>query len=235
MLREPNEASDQSGSVCWLAVWSSEERSARSLRWLERLIPHRVETIVCSLSDKVPLAQLISDEGKSLRIIQRRGRFDFTTIFRAARLLRQSKIDVVHAFLIDAEIVARLAAPLAAVPVVVASERNSNYTRPFLHRIALRLTRPLFDVMIANSIAGKRFNVRNLRLPESRIEVVHNGVDLEQFCPDAESGLAFRAMFNIPADDSVVGMIGNFKRQKAHDSFLRMAAKIERACRARGF
>lgn len=185
----------------------------------------RVKPTVCSLSDKVPLARLLPDEGQNIRIIKKRGRFDFTAVFRVARLLRQESIDVVHAFLFDAEIVARLAAPLARVPVVVASERNSNYTRPLLHRVALRLTQPLFDVMVANSYEGKRFNMRTLRLPESRIEVVHNGVDVEHFCPNAESRRTFRARCNIPADDPVIGMIGSFKRQKAHDSFLRMAAR----------
>lgn len=188
----------------------------------------RVRPIVCSLSDEVPLVNRISDRRWALQIVRKRGRFDFTTIFRVARLLRRERVDVVHAFLFDAEIVARLAGMFARVPVVVASERNSNYARPLLHRAALALTQPLFDVMVANSHEGRRFNMRTLGLPESRIEVVHNGVDVEHFCPDEQAGLACRLKLGIPSDDPVIGMVGSYKRQKAHDSFLQMARQVHR-------
>lgn len=199
----------------------------RQVVTLARSFDHdRVTAVVCSLSEKVPLATSLPHREQSLRIVRKWGRFDFTTVFRVARLLRRNRTDVVHAFLFDAEIVARLAALIARVPVVVASERNTDYTRPLLHRAALWLTKPLFDVMIANSQAGKRFNMRTLGLSESRIEVVHNGVDVEHFRPDVAAGGAFRRKLNIPADDRVMGMVGSFKRQKAHDAFLRTAARV---------
>jgi glycosyltransferase involved in cell wall biosynthesis len=122
-----------------------------------------------------------------------------------------------------------LAAPLARVPVVVASERNTDYTQRLLHKVALRLTQPLFDVMVANSQAGKEFNIRTLGLPESRIEVVHNGVDTTRFRPDREAGTAFRKQLGIPFGRPVVGMIASFKRQKGHDRFLEMAVRLRQS------
>jgi glycosyltransferase involved in cell wall biosynthesis len=189
----------------------------------------RVRSIICSLSSKVPLAAVLGDHRADLHVIEKHGRFDVTTIFRVAALLRRQKIDAVHAFLFDAEIVARLAAPLAGVRVVVSSERNADYDRPLLHRVALKLTRPLFEVMVANSHAGKQFNIRSQRLDPARIEVVHNGVDTERFRPDPEAGLAFRSRFGIPPGAPVVGMIGSYKRQKGHDSFLRMADLVRQS------
>jgi glycosyltransferase involved in cell wall biosynthesis len=188
--------------------------------------PNLVRPIICSLSSKVPLARLLPGKQEGLNIIEKRGRFDFTTVFRVARLLRRHRVDVVHAFLFAAEIVARLAAPLAGVPVVIASERNTEYVRPRLHTIALKSTQGLFNVMVANSMSGKRFNVRTLGLPESRIEVVHNGVDVERFQPDRAAGQAFREKLGIGPETPLIGMVGSYKRQKAQDCFLRMAARI---------
>jgi glycosyltransferase involved in cell wall biosynthesis len=185
----------------------------------------RVKPFICSLSPEVPLAASLTHK-EDLVIIEKRHRFDVTTVLRLARLLRKRKVDVVHAFLFDAEIASRLAAPLARVPVVVASERNTDYVRPSLHKMALKLTQPLFDVMVANSHAGKRFNIRTLGLPASRIHVVHNGVDVERFQPDRAAGLGFRRQFNIAPDVPVIGMVGSYKRQKGHDVFLRMAARV---------
>jgi len=186
----------------------------------------RVRPIVCSLSPQVPLARFLPNNQEGLTIIEKRNKFDFTTVFRVARLLRQQQVDVVHAFLFDSEIVARLAAPLAGVPVVIASERNTDYVRPKLHTIALKSTQGLFDVMVANSTSGKNFNIRTLSLPASRIEVVHNGVDVEKFQPDRAAGRAFRERLGISREIPLIGMVGSYKRQKAQDCFLRMAFRV---------
>ena len=188
--------------------------------------PSVVRPIICSLSPKVPLARFLSGKKDELNIVEKRGRFDFTTVFRVARLLRRQRVDVVHAFLFDAEMVARLAAPLARVPVVIASERNTEYVRPRTHSVLLKATEGLFDVMVANSMSGKRFNIRTLGLSEGQIEVVHNGVDVEKFRPDRAVGLAFREKLGIGPETPLIGMVGSYKRQKAQDTFLKMAARI---------
>ena len=186
----------------------------------------RIDPVICTLSDNVPLVENDPETRKILHIIPKRGRFDFSTVTRLAAFLRREKIEVVHAFLLDCEIAARLAAPLAGVRVVIASERNADYVRPRLHQIAQILTKPLFDVMVANSHAGARFNVRTLGLAESRLRVIHNGVDTQRFRPDPAAGLAFRAAIGVSPDAPVIGIVGSFKRQKDHATFLRMAARI---------
>lgn len=189
----------------------------------------RVRPILCSLSRQVPLAKALGNRDQDLHVVEKRGRFDVTAIVRVAALLRRYKVDVVHAFLFDAEIVARLAAPLAGVRVVISSERNTEYVRPLLHRLALKLTRPLFDVMVANSNAGKQFNIRTQGLHPSRVDVVRNGVDTERFYPNREAGLALRRRLAIPLAASVTGMIASYKRQKGHDTFLRMASLVQQS------
>lgn len=206
-----------------LEFGGAERQVVEMVRSFDRTV---VNPFVCSLSSEVPLARFLPGKRDELSIVEKRGRFDFTTVFRVARLLRRHKVDVVHAFLLDAEIVARLAAPLAGVPVVIASERNTEYTRSRTHYLALKATQPLFDVMVANSVSGKNFNIRTLGLADSRIEVVHNGVDVERFKPDRATGLAFRERLGIGPETPLIGMVGSYKRQKAQDVFLRMAAKV---------
>lgn len=186
----------------------------------------RIDPVICTLSDRVPLVENDPEARKILHTIPKRGRFDFTTVPRLASFLRREKIEVVHAFLFDSEMASRLAAPLAGVKKVVASERNADYVRPRLHQFLQTLTKPLFDVMVANSHAGARFNMRTLGLPESRLRVVHNGVDTQRFKPDPAAGLAFRSRIGVGPDEPVIGMVGSFKRQKDHATFLRMAAKL---------
>ena len=193
-----------------------------------------IDPLICTLSDRVPLAENDPSTQKVLHTVKKNGRFDVTTIPRLSAFLRRNKIDVVHAFLFDAEIAARLAAPISGVRAVVASERNADYVRPRLHQLAQQITKPLFDVMVANSHAGARFNEKTLGLDASRLRVVHNGVDTDRFQPDAAAGKAFREANGIGQDEKVIGMVGSFKRQKDHGTFLRMAARVlehHSACR----
>jgi len=185
-----------------------------------------VVPVICTLSDKIPLVENDPETLKIVTTIRKHGRFDFTVVARLAAYLRRNRIDVVHAFLFDCEIAARLAAPLAGWPVVIASERNADYVRPRLHQWAQRITSPLFDVMVANSTAGARFNMRTLGLDKSRFRVVYNGVDTHRFQPDCDAGNRFRSKFGFGPEVQVIGMVGSFKRQKDHGTFLRMAAKV---------
>lgn len=216
-------------SVCMvtssLEFGGAERQVVEMVRSFDR---NRIEPHVCSLSKKIPLAKFLPGEGDCLTIVEKRWRFDISTVFRVAQLLRRRKIDVVHAFLFDAEIVTRLAACLTKVKLVVGSERNANYKRPPLHKLALGITNPLFDVMIANSEAGKQFNIMHNGILGSRIEVVRNGVDVKKFHRNPSAGAAIRAELGIPLSDPVIGMVGSFKPQKGHEFFLRTASEVRK-------
>lgn len=178
---------------------------------------------VCSLSPEVPLATELLDRSR-LHIVEKHWRFDAGVVPQVVTLMRRLQAQVVHGFLFDAELAARLAARAGGAAVVVASERNTDYRRPLLHALALRLTRSRADVMIANSWAGKRFNMRDLGLPADGIRVVHNGIDVGQFRP--RERMRVRRELGIAPDQPVIGMVASFKRQKNHGLFFRVARRL---------
>jgi glycosyltransferase involved in cell wall biosynthesis len=178
---------------------------------------------ICSLSGLVPLARGLR-KPECLHVVEKRWKYDVTAVWRVAELMRRLRVDVAHAWLFDAEMVTRLAARLAGVPVVVASERNSDYRFPRMHYLGLRLTRSWFDVLVANSHAGGRFNTRMLGIPEDRIRVIHNGVDAERFRPGEREGV--RNEMGVRDGEPVIGMVASFKRQKNHAAFFRMARGV---------
>jgi len=190
------------------------------------LDPARFDVHVCSLSETIDLARDLRDADRRLHIVPKRWRFDFRVVPRVAALMRRLQIDLVHAYLFDADIVARLAARLAGAPVVVSSARNAAYPRPLRQRVCLQLTADRADALIANSHAGKRFTVETLDLPPDRIYVVHNGIDTDRFGPG--DGSIVRRELGLSAATPVVGMIASFKPQKNHEMFLRVAARVRR-------
>jgi glycosyltransferase involved in cell wall biosynthesis len=189
----------------------------------EHLDPSRFEVHVCS-SRPTGRWRMPPRGGIPVHLVPKRARFDVTVVIRLVDLLRRHGIGLVHSFLFDAEIAARLAARIAGVRAVIGSERNSNYRRPWSHGIALRLTRRLSHALVANSQAGKAFNVRTLSLPPAHIRVVYNGVDTTRFHPHPVPAL--RHALGIPPGQPVVGMVANFKRQKNYEMFFRVARRV---------
>src|SRR5690606_34154473 len=106
-----------------------------------------------------------------VRVVKKHHRLDFTVIPRLMALIVRERIDIVHSFLFDAEIAGRLAGRLCGVSAVVASERNSSYPPMPVHEALLKLTRPCFDVMIANSHAGREYNLRRLHTAPALVRV----------------------------------------------------------------
>jgi len=139
------------------------------------------DVMVCSLSQYIPLGSGLDLPDEKVVIIQKKSKYDISVVFRLSKVLRENKVDVLHAFLFDAEIAARIASAMAGVAVMVGSERNSNYRIKRNQMVAYRLTKNLRDVCIANSRAGAEFNAQELGYPEKHYAVVRNGVDINRF------------------------------------------------------
>ena len=183
----------------------------------------RFDPLLCCLDGTRTLFDL-NPSPTPIVMAKRRARFDPIPFFEVASLLRRQSIDIVHSFLFDAEIIGRLMGWLTRVPAVIASERNSDYApMPIKDRVQ-RLTRPLVDLLIANSHAGKRYAMDRLGFAENRIAVVHNGVDTARFTPGDK--VAARDRLGIPRETPVVGMFASFKSQKNHQMYFRAARRI---------
>jgi len=182
-----------------------------------------VTVYVCSLSPYVPLAKYLRRRDR-LIVIPRRWRLDATVVFRLARFLRRVRADVVHGFLFDAQIASRLAGRLALNPAVVGSERNTNYESKTTDVLALRATRSLQDLVVANSNSGADFNSSLIGYPRDLYRVVRNGVDVEKFC--RRSTQPMKDTLGIPSDALVIGMFASFKQQKNHYLLLEVARDV---------
>ena len=218
----------QNGRICVVLViddlgFGGAERQVVELA--NNIDRNRFDVHICVLSDHVPLSDQLKGAQNNLHIIVRKIRFDFTIVPRLAFLLRALKVDIVHGYLFNAEIVSRLAGRIAGTKLVIGSERNANRTKIRRGNIlAYKLTRRCVDIIIANSNAGAKYNAQIFQRPPADYRVVHNGVDAERFRP--MDGTAMRRKLGIPLQCPVVGVFANFKRQKNHPMLLRAFKQV---------
>ena len=149
--------------------------------------------------------------------------------FRQIRHLRHyinvQEIDIVHTFMIKANIVGVLAARKSLCKAVIASRRNMGYwLTPFYLRLFRYLDRHTTR-LLANSERAKEFVVRTERVPPEKVDVLYNGVDMARYAPGSADQAA-ADWLGIPGGAKVVGIVANYRPVKDHALFLHAAREI---------
>jgi glycosyltransferase involved in cell wall biosynthesis len=207
--------------------------SARSLGGGERhladlagALSRRGHEVYAALPTRSPLrGELTSLPAENIFTLRLRNALDVGSALELARHVRDHQIDIVHAH------VAR-DYPLAALAVRSNRQAKLIITRHVLfrlnrlHAVTFRQAR---RVIAVSQAVGRALAAQKI-VPARKITVIPNGIDFQ--CFDASlQGFdreAFRRRMKIPAGSWLVGTVGELKRQKGHEDFLRAAAVIAR-------
>lgn len=147
--------------------------------------------------------------------------------FRVARHIRRNRIDLIHAHLPLAGVVARLAGRLTGIPVVY-SEHNLQERYHVGTRLLNRLTWRSQEraVAVSAEVAESIRTHLDQRVP---VQVILNGVNVETFAPVPARDVAFRAGMHIPPGDPLIGTIAVFRIQKRLDDWIDVARRVSAA------
>jgi glycosyltransferase involved in cell wall biosynthesis len=155
-------------------------------------------------------------------------------VMRLARWIRESKPDVIHTWMYHANLIGALAARVAGdVPVVwgihhsALNPRVDKHRTVLVNRICALMSRGFPARIVFCSEASLRFH-KELGYDAEKLELVPNGVDLEQFRPDPIARLSVREELGIPADAPLIGMAARFHPQKDHRNFIRAAERLHK-------
>lgn len=164
------------------------------------------------------------------------------SVFGLARLLGREHIEVVQTFLFHANMVGRLAGPLAGTPVVLGAVHTVEPRH--WHTLLDGLTFPLGSGEVCVSEAVREFQAQRAKLPLRSLFVIPNGVDAADFSLPAapfERGTQesltrrrhARAILGLPPADPVFAFVGRLCEAKALPDLLSafsiVAARQERA------
>ncbi len=207
--------------------------SARSLGGGERhlidlanALARRGHEVYAALRPRSPLREeLMELQPENIFAVRLRNALDIRSAGSLARFVRAHRIEVVHAH------VAR-DYPLAAMAAWRNRRAKLVVTRHVLFRLnrlhALTLARA--SRVIAVSSAVERALLAQKILPPRKVTVIPNGIDFRRF--DAEGDAFDREEFcrgrKIAPGGLLVGTVGELKRQKGHEDFLRAAALVAR-------
>ena len=145
--------------------------------------------------------------------------------YKFLRFLRERQVDILVTYHEDADIWGGLIGRLAGVPVIVSNRRDMGYQVTRKHLMAYRYINRCFHGFIAVSHAVKMHLVSSQGIPESKVEVIYNGVEQNGYNAH-ENKHYLHALLNVPTHHRMVGMVGSFRPVKGQEFFVRAAAKV---------
>jgi glycosyltransferase involved in cell wall biosynthesis len=180
--------------------------------------------VVC-MTPLGPRAQDLQSAGVPVDSLQMQpGRPSLRAFLRLVQIIRSFRPSLVHSHMVHANLLARLARPLAQVPVLVCTAHNIREGGRW-RETAYRLTDPLCDLTTQVSQAGLRRYLEVGAIAPGRGIFMANGVDTARFKPDAEARVALRQAMG--AQESFVWLaVGRFTQAKDYPSLLRAFAEV---------
>ena len=136
------------------------------------------------------------------------------------RFLKRQGIRIVHTFFESSDIWAGLVTKTMSNVKLVWARRDMGILRGRKHRVAYRLMAGVPDAVFAVSDQVRRHSIEVDRIDAARVQTIYNGLNLGDW--DAASGPA-----KAPGE-FLVTTVGNIRRVKGHDVFIRAAATVVR-------
>jgi glycosyltransferase involved in cell wall biosynthesis len=202
--------------------------SARTLGGGERHVAalanglaERGHQVFAALTPRSPLSEMLTRlPPENLFTVRMRNALDIASALKLARVIREQKIDIVHAHLARDYPLASLAVRRYARLVVT---RHVLFPLNRLHSLTLSKVAQVIAVSdaVANGLRKQRI------VDDGRIRVIHNGIDLERFAkePSAEARADARQLLGT-GRRLLVGTVGSLLPMKGHEDFVRAAASI---------
>ncbi|MFM9457353.1 glycosyltransferase [Streptomyces europaeiscabiei] len=215
--------------ITGLGVGGAEQQ----LRLLLRHLP--VDCDVVTLTNPGPVADGLTADGVRVTHLAMGGNRDLAALPRLVRLIRRGGYDVVHTHLYRACVYGRIAARLAGVRAVVATEHSLGDSQMEGRRLSAGV-RALYlaserlgrsTVAVSPTVADR---LKRWGVPAARIELVPNGIDLAGFRFDPDLRELTRRRLGLPEDAYVVGGVGRLAASKRFDVLVRALGQLPDEC-----
>lgn len=177
------------------------------------------------LKGKDDLVYLLKENGAQVHSFEAGGNREILlSAFSLAKYCKSNKIEIIHAHLPIAGVVARIAGRIAKIPVVYTEhnlmERYHPITR-FLNKSTFAMQAHV--VSVSRDVEQSIRKHTNTKVP---VSTVLNGIDTLQFKRNLTGGEALRKQYAIPMDATVIGFVAVFREQKQLPVWLKVAATI---------
>lgn len=194
------------------------------VEWIPRHAPEQFQVQVASLRPPDTAGEFLQRRGIRVHYITK-GKFSPKNIAAIAALARDGKFDLLHLHGYSSANFGRLAARKLGIPAIV---HEHAILRVLPHQFVIdRLLRGKTDVAIGVSNAVKAFMIRGRSIPEAKIRVIWNGVQLQNFRNVAKEKIdAFRQNLGVDAKARLIGSVTRLREEKGNRFLIEAFARL---------
>lgn len=178
------------------------------------------KTIVVIYHD---IQQMRSDLDKAdipVVLIKKRRKIDIIFLFKLITFFKKEKPNIIHSYLKTPNLWARVTGKLAGVRHIITSERNIDIEYSKISMFLEKIFHYASSYIVVNADAIRTVLVNKLGLPDKKIVVIHNGIDIKKFRnPDKNKVDLIRNLLNLKLDDFIVVLPGRLEPIKKHSGW----------------
>lgn len=197
------------------------------VRLIQQMDSRRFEHVVCTIRRLGILADRLPREARVFCLEAKPG-FSLQ-VAALARRIRETGANIVHARnwgTAEAILAGRCARRCALVYSEHGLESGVLGPEPFPRRALRRLVFQMSDRVFSVSRQLRDHHARMTGFPANRIDVIHNGIEVERFRPSAESRAMARRQLGIGPLEFCIGAVGRLEAVKNTITVLRAVAAL---------
>ncbi len=200
--------------IIWALGLGGAERAVISLA--KGLDKARFNPVICCLNWPGEFACEVELENIKVVSLNKKPGVDLAVINKLINVIRENKIDIVHTHLWGANFWGRIAAKVARVPVIIATEHSTPSFKSLFKKFADRVLAKFTDKIIAVSEEVKNSNSKEIGIKEEKFEVIYNGVDTSSRPQAAGHKQQLKHLLGINNDEIIISCIGRLSPEKGH-------------------
>ena len=208
----------------WLKLAGAEVLAADLARRLEE----RYRFVFLCLDDVGPLGEQLRDDGFVVEHLRRKPGIDMTVAAGIHDAVKRHDVDLLHAHQYTPFFYAAASRRLGATPPLIFTEHGRHYPdrRSIKRVVANRLLLRRRDRVTAVGEFVRQALTANEGIKAKRIEVIHNGIDPQQFAVDgqAEARSRVRRELGLADNQPVALQVARFHPVKDHATAVRAMA-----------
>lgn len=192
------------------------------VRNLLRLMPPDRFRVTCLCPYESEITDVLRASGATIFIARMDDDPPWRSIQTAVEIVRNFDVDLIHAHMPKAHVLAGLAGALTRTPVLATVHGNSITA----HELGIHRTTGTHLIAVCQEAY---IQALAMGVPLDRVSLIRNGVDAGLFKPSLAAREAFRGRMGIAPETPLVGFVGRIDVEKGPDQFLQAAQVIHAA------
>lgn len=179
-------------------------------------LPRDLFHITCLCVSESSFTSRLRELGCEVHLTSMTDETDWQSIQLGASLVRAVAVDVIHAHLPNAHLLAGIVSRLTEIPALATVHGRYLGIRDLeIHK--------LMQTNICAVCKSAYFQAIAIGVPASKLRYIPNAVDTHVFCPGPRKGY-LHGQLGIPPDTPLVGFVGRLSSEKGPSNFIKIAS-----------